>query len=88
MGGETERLDAAVKGMLQKEVKQVVLDITALDYADSSGIGMLVSCLTNVKKAGGELKLVGANPRIKRILNMTGVDSLMSMYGTLAEATA
>ena len=88
LGGETERLDAAVKGMLQKGVKKFVLDITALDYADSSGIGMLVSCLTNAKKAGGELKLVGANPRIKRILSMTGVDSILSMYGTLAEATA
>jgi anti-sigma B factor antagonist len=88
LGGETERLDAAVKGLLEKNVKKFVLDITTLDYADSSGIGMLVSCLTNVKKAGGELKLVGANPRIKRILNMTGVDSILSIYDTLAEATA
>ena len=88
LGGETERLDAAIKGMLQKDVKTFVLDITGLDYVDSSGIGMLVSCLTNAKKAGGELKLVGANPRIKRIFSMTGVDSIMSMYGTMAEATA
>ena len=88
LGGETERLDAAIKGMLQKDVKAFILDITALDYVDSSGIGMLVSCLTNAKKAGGELKLVGANPRIKRIFAMTGVDSIMSMYGTMAEATA
>lgn len=88
LGGETERLDAAIKGMLQKDVKRFVLDITALDYVDSSGIGMLVSCLTNAKKAGGELKLVGANPRIKRILSMTGVDSILSLYGTVAEATA
>lgn len=88
LGGDTERLDAAVKALLAKDVKKFVLDITALDYVDSSGIGMLVSCLTNAKKAGGELKLVGANPRIKRIFSMTGVDSIMSMYGTLAEATA
>ncbi|MCU1238664.1 MAG: anti-sigma-factor antagonist [Candidatus Solibacter sp.] len=88
LGGETERLDAAIKGMLQKDVKTFVLDITGLDYVDSSGIGMLVSCLTNAKKAGGELKLVGANPRIKRIFSMTGVDTIMSMYGTMAEATA
>ena len=32
--------------------------------------------------------VVGANPRIKRIFSMTGVDSLMQMFGTLAEATA
>ena len=88
MGGETERLDATVKGLLQKDQKQFVLDITALDYVDSSGIGMLVSCLTNVKKAGGELKLAGANPRLRRIFAMTGVDTMMPMFATLADATA
>lgn len=88
LGGETDRLDAAVKSLLQKDQNRIVLDISALDYADSSGIGMLVSCLTNVKKAGGEFKLVGANARIKRILSMTGVDSMMSMFDTLAAATA
>ena len=87
LGGETERLDAAVKGMLQKTQKRFVLDITTLDYVDSSGLGMLVSCLTNAKKAGGELKLVGANPRIRRIFAMTGVDTMMPMFDTLAAAT-
>ena len=88
MGGETERLDATVKGLIQKDHKQFIVDITALDYVDSSGIGMLVSCLTTVRKAGGELKMVGANPRIRRIFAMTGVDSMMPLFNTLAEASA
>jgi anti-anti-sigma factor len=88
MGAETERLDAAVKSLLQKDQKKFVLDITTLDYVDSSGIGMLVSCLTNVKKAGGELKLAGASPRIRRIFVMTGVDTMMPMFDTLADAMA
>ena len=87
VGAETERLDAAVKGLLQQDQKRFVLDITTLDYVDSSGLGMLVSCLTNVKKAGGELKLAGANPRIRRIFAMTGVDTMMPMFDTLAAAT-
>jgi anti-anti-sigma factor len=87
LGGETEKLNAAVNALLQKDQKKVVLDITGLDYVDSSGVGMLVSCLTNVKKAGGELKVVGANQRIRRIFTMTGIDSLMQMFGTVAEAT-
>lgn len=88
MGGETERLDATVKGLLQQERKNFVFDITGLDYVDSSGIGMLVSCLTNVKKAGGELKIAGANPRIRRIFAMTGVESMMPMFESVAAATA
>ena len=88
LGGETERLDAAVKGLLLQDQKKFILDITTLESVDSSGIGMLVSCLTNVKKAGGELKLAGANPRLRRILAMTGVDTMMPMFDTLADATA
>jgi anti-anti-sigma factor len=86
LGGETEKFNAAVNTLLQKAQKKFILDISGLDYVDSSGVGMLVSCLTNVKKAGGELRLVGANPRIKRILSMTGVDNLMPMFSTLNEA--
>ena len=88
LGGETEKLNAAMNALLQKDQKRFVLDITALDYVDSSGVGMLVSCLSSVKKAGGDLKVVGANQRIKRIFSMTGIDSLMQMFPTVAEATA
>ena len=88
MGGETERLEATVQGLLLKGQKQFVLDITSLAYVDSSGLGMLVSCLTNVKKAGGNLKCAGANPRIRRIFAMTGVDTMMPLFDSLAEATA
>jgi len=46
LGGETEKLDAAVSKLIEQHQKKVVLDITALDYADSSGIGTLVSFST------------------------------------------
>src|SRR4051794_670835 len=88
LGGETAKLEAAVNKLLAENVKSVVLDITGLDYVDSSGVGMLVSCLTKVKKAGGDFKLAGANPRIKRIFAMTGVESMMPMFETVAAATA
>jgi anti-anti-sigma factor len=88
LGGETEKLNAAMNALLQKDQKRVVLDITGLDYVDSSGVGMLVSCLSNVKKAGGEMKVVGANQRIKRIFSMTGIDGLMQMFPSVAEAIA
>lgn len=87
LGADVERLDTVLSELLMKERKRLVFDLSALEYADSSGIGMLVSCLTKVKKAGGELRVAGVNPRIQRIFKMTGVDSLMSMYPTLAEAT-
>ena len=54
----------------------------------NAAIGTLVSCLTQAKKAGSELRLAGANPRIVRLFSMTGVDKLLPVYSSLAEAAA
>jgi anti-anti-sigma factor len=88
LGKDVERLETVVGELLQQEQKKFVFDISSLDYADSSGIGTLVACLTHIKKAGGELRMAGANARMLRLFKMTGVNNLMSMYPTLAEASA
>ena len=88
LGSEVERLDAAVNELLKKEPKKIVFDISALEYCDSSGVEMFVSSLTRIKKASGDLKIAGANQRIQRIFKMTGVDTLMPMFATVAEAAA
>jgi anti-sigma B factor antagonist len=87
-GKEVERLESVVKDLVQHGNKRVVFDAGGLEYADSSGIGTLVACLTQVRNSGGDLRLAGANPRIRRLLNMTGVDKLITLCPTLAEATA
>jgi anti-anti-sigma factor len=88
LGVEVERLDTVLSELLRKEQKKFVFDLSALNYADSSGIGTLVSCLTKIKKSGGELRIAGVNPRIRRIFAITGLDSLMALYPTVAEAAA
>ena len=89
MGKDIERLEAMVKELVAAgDAKVFVFDLSALDYADSSGIGTFVSCLTYIKKSGGEMRLAGANPRIQRLFTMTGVDHLMNQFPTVAAATA
>jgi anti-sigma B factor antagonist len=87
-GREADRLETVVNDLVKEKQAKFVFDLSALDYVDSSGIGTIVSCLTQIKKAGSELRTAGANPRIQRLLTMTGVDKLLTQYATLAEATA
>jgi anti-sigma B factor antagonist len=87
-GREAERLEAVVTNLLKSGQTRFVFDASALEYVDSSGIGTIVSCLTQIKKSGAELKMAGANPRIMRLLTMTGVDKLLTLYPSVAEATA
>jgi anti-sigma B factor antagonist len=87
-GKEVERLESVVKDLVQHGHKRFVFDAAGLEYTDSSGIGTLVACLTQIKTSGGDLRLAAANPRIQRLLTMTGVDKLMPLYPTVAEAAA
>ncbi len=83
LGKDEERLEAVTAEFIKQGQKKFLFDISALDYADSSGIGTLVSCLTKIKKAGGDLRMAGANARMTRLFQMTGVQSLIAMYPTV-----
>jgi len=87
LGKDEERLESITGDLIKQGQKKFVYDISTLDYADSSGIGTLVSCLTNIKKAGGDLRMAGANTRMMRLFTMTGVNTLISLYPTVAAAS-
>ncbi len=89
MGKEIERLETEIRDLIaQGQYKVFVFDLTALDYADSSGIGTFVACLTGIKKSGSEMRIAGANARIQRLFTLTGVDHLLAQFPTVAAATA
>jgi len=52
LGKDDERLEAATGELLQQGQKKFVFDISALDYADSSGIGSLVACPDSHQEGG------------------------------------
>jgi anti-sigma B factor antagonist len=87
-GPDAERLESMVKELAAQGGRKFVFDVSELHYTDSSGVGALVACLTEIRRTGGEMRLAGASPRILRILAMTGVDKLMQLYPTVDAAVA
>jgi anti-sigma B factor antagonist len=68
--------------------KKIVLNLAEVNYVDSSGIGVLVSSLTSVRKQGGELKLVNITKRIRDLLQITKLYSLFDIKDDEATAVA
>jgi anti-sigma B factor antagonist len=64
----------------------IILDCTQLVFVDSSGLGALVGVLKDVSNNNGQLSLAGVNENIQRILQVTGLGRLFTIYPTLAEA--
>ena len=61
----------AVRDLLAKGQKKVLLNLGDVNYIDSSGIGELVSGFTTVKNAGGELKLLNLTKKVHDLLQIT-----------------
>ena len=61
----------AVKDLLGKGSKKILLNLGDVNYIDSSGIGELVSAYTTVKNQGGELKLLNLTKKVHDLLQIT-----------------
>jgi len=64
----------------------VVLDGTELRFLDSSGLRVLLLANAKAKEVGGKLRLIAPHRAVKRTLQVTGADELVTMCETLDEA--
>jgi anti-sigma B factor antagonist len=65
---------------------RIVLSLAKLDYIDSSGLGALVKCLKNARSRGGDVKLSGLKPEVKKVLELTRLDRIFDIFGSEEDA--
>jgi anti-sigma B factor antagonist len=85
-GEGVKQLDEAVQGALSSGHIHLLLDLSAMPYIDSSGIGAIVDALRQAKKVGGDAKLVSPSPFAAKTFKMVGILSLFKVYDSEAEA--
>ena len=68
---ESRAFHQIVQTLLRDGHTNIVLNLTELDYLDSSGIGELVRNYMSVVKKGGAMKVVGLAPKVEEILKVT-----------------
>ena len=64
-------LREAVKDLVAKGQRKILLNLGDVTYIDSSGIGELVSAFTSVRNQGGELKLLNLTKKVHDLLQIT-----------------
>lgn len=86
LGEGSVQLRNAIKELVNKGQKQILLNLSDVNYIDSSGLGELVSGYTTVRNAGGELKLLGLTKKVKDLLQITKLYTVFDVKDD--EATA
>ena len=80
LGEGSSALREALRDLVGKDHKKILLNLGDVTYIDSSGIGELVSGFTTVTNAGGQLKLLGLNKRVKDLLQITKLYTVFDVH--------
>jgi anti-sigma B factor antagonist len=68
---ESRAFQQMIQTLLKQGHTNIILNLTALEYLDSSGVGELARNYLAVVKKGGAMKVVGLAPRIEEVLKIT-----------------
>ncbi len=82
--GEARKLLVA---SLEKN-NRAVFDLSGLNFVDSSGLSVLISCLRKVSESGGELKLSGLQKPVRTLFELVKMHKLFETYETVEDAVA
>ena len=88
LGEGSVTLRDAVRDLLSKGSKQILLNLGDVTYIDSSGIGELVSAYTTVKNQGGDLKLLNLTKKVHDLLQITKLYTVFDVKDDEASAVA
>src|SRR5262245_49019467 len=67
---------------------RLVIDMEAITFLDSSGLGALISGLKAARLAGGDLRIARPGEQARVILMLTTLDKVLKPYPTMEEALA
>lgn len=91
----TGEIDVATAPQLREELvelvadgrNRIVVDLSGVDFLDSTGLGVLVGGLKRVRTHDGELSLACAQPRVRRVFEITGLTQVFPIHETVDAAT-
>ena len=74
------RLHSELVGLLAEGMPaRVIIDMSGVEFCDSTGMNVLLSCLRRARERGGELEIAAPKPAVRKILQVTGLDSVFTL---------
>jgi anti-sigma B factor antagonist len=93
VGGEVDvysapGLDDQLTGLIDAGHSRIVVDLSDVEFLDSTGLGVIVKALKRIREHEGSLDLVVSDERIFKVFRITGLDAVIPIHGTLDGALA
>lgn len=88
LGEGSVQIRDAIRGLIGKGQKSILLNLGNVNYIDSSGLGELVSAYTTAKNQGAALKLLKLTKKVHDLLQLTKLYTVFDIYDDEAGAIA
>lgn len=79
-GPDAETFREVFKSLIDRGKKNIVVNLEKVSWINSTGLGILISGYTSVRRGGGDLVIMHASDRIESILYVTKLNLLFKSY--------
>jgi anti-sigma B factor antagonist len=86
LGEGSVQLRDAIRGLIGKGKKKILLNLGDVNYIDSSGLGELVSAFTTAKNQQADVKLLNLTKKVHDLLQLTKLVTVFDIYDDEASA--
>ncbi len=79
-------LRKAIDELVSSGTSRVVVDLSATDFIDSSGLGALIGGLKAARLVEGDLRIAGVTEPVRRVLKLTNLDRVLREHASAESA--
>ncbi|NRG42572.1 anti-sigma factor antagonist [Rathayibacter sp. VKM Ac-2804] len=80
------QLRETVRRAIEESSPRIVVDLGAVDFLDSSGLGALVACLKTARQAGGDLRIAAPSAQVMMVLQLSNLDRVLARFDSPGDA--
>ncbi|MFW5415460.1 STAS domain-containing protein [Nocardiopsis sp. CNT-189] len=73
------QLHGELVGALDDGARRLVVDMSRVEFCDSTGMNVLLSAMKRSREKGGDLELIAPRPAVMKILEVTGLDAVFTI---------
>lgn len=82
------RLRDLISSSVAEGHPRIAVDLTNVDFMDSSGLGALISGLKTTRQSGGDLRIAAPTEQVQLVLQLTNMERVFTAYGSAETAFA
>ncbi len=76
-----DKLKEHLHTLVKKEIVDMKINLTNLDYIDSTGLGVMIGVLKELKISDKEIYIIDPKSNVKKIFTITGLDKIFKVEG-------